>query len=218
MDRAKIVSELENCGVIAVIRAESTEQAVKTIDACIAGGIKGIEVAFTVNGAAGIISELSKQYDGTDVIIGAGTVLDPETARTAILAGAKFVVSPCLNVETVKLCNRYQIPVMAGAMTPKEAVDCVEAGSDIVKIFPASLFGPAIIKAFKGPLPQIKMMPTGGVNKDNCADWIKAGACAVGAGSDLTAGSKTGDYAAVTAIAKEMVANVAAARKAKAAK
>ena len=122
------------------------------------------------------------------------------------------MVSPCLNVDTVKLCNRYQIACMAGAMTIKEAVECMEAGSDIVKIFPGNLFGPKIIKAIKGPIPQMKMMPTGGVNADNAAEWIKAGAVAVGAGGDLTAGAKTGDYAQVTEVAKKMVAAVAQAR------
>ena len=213
MEKAKVLQALEDCGVVAVIRAENAEQAAKTIDACVAGGVKGIEVTFTVPGAEGIIKELAKKYEGTDVIVGAGTVLDPETARTAILAGANFVVSPYLNTEMVKLCNRYQVAVMAGAMTIREAAECLEAGSDIVKIFPGNLFGPKIIKAFKGPMPQLKMMPTGGVNKDNCGEWIAAGACAVGAGSDLTAGAKTGDYAKITEIAKEMVAAVAAARK-----
>ena len=147
------------------------------------------------------------------MIIGAGTVLDGETARQAILAGANFVVSPYLNTDMVKTCNRYQVAVMAGAMTVKEAAECMEAGADIVKIFPGNLFGPKVIKSFLGPLPQLKMMPTGGVNKDNCAEWIKAGACAVGAGSDLTAGAKTGDYESITRIAKEMIAAVKAARK-----
>ena len=212
MEKANVLKALEDCGVVAVIRAESAEQAEKIIDACVAGGVKGIEVTFTVPGAQDIIKQLAGKYNDTDVIIGAGTVLDPETARAAILAGANFVVSPYLNVETVKLCNRYQIAVMAGAMTIKEAAECLEAGSDIVKIFPGNLFGPKIIKAFKGPMPQLKMMPTGGVNKDNCGEWIAAGACAVGAGSDLTAGAKTGDFAQITDIAKQMVAAVAAAR------
>lgn len=212
MDKNEILARLQECGVVAVVRADSEEQAMKIADACIAGGVKGIEITFTVPGAADIIKALSKKYTPEEMIIGAGTVLDPETARTAILAGANYVVSPCLNVDTVKLCNRYQIACMAGAMTIKEAVDCMEAGSDIVKIFPGNLFGPKIISAIKGPIPQMKMMPTGGVNAENCADWIKAGAVAVGAGGDLTRGAKTGDYAAITEVGKKMVAAVAQAR------
>ena len=211
MEKSKVLSALEECGVIAVIRAENDEKAQKIIDACVQGGIRGIEVTYTVPGATQIISNLAKKYANTQVIIGAGT--DGETARQAILAGANFVVSPYLNTDMVKTCNRYQVAVMAGAMTVKEAAECMEAGADIVKIFPGNLFGPKVIKSFLGPLPQLKMMPTGGVNKDNCAEWIKAGACAVGAGSDLTAGAKTGDYESITRIAKEMIAAVKAARK-----
>ena len=213
MEKSKVLSALEECGVIAVIRAENDEKAQKIIDACVQGGIRGIEVTYTVPGATQIISNLAKKYANTQVIIGAGTVLDGETARQAILAGANFVVSPYLNTDMGKPCNRYQVAVMAGAMTVKEAAECMEAGADIVKIFPGNLFGPKVIKSFLGPLPQLKMMPTGGVNKDNCAEWIKAGACAVGAGSDLTAGAKTGDYESITRIAKEMIAAVKAARK-----
>ena len=213
MEKSKVLSALEECGVIAVIRAENDEKAQKIIDACVQGGIRGIEVTYTVPGATQIISNLAKKYANTQVIIGAGTVLDGETARQAILAGANFVVSPYLNTDMVKTCNSYQVAVMAGAMTVKEAAECMEAGADIVKIFPGNLFGPKVIKSFLGPLPQLKMMPTGGVNKDNCAEWIKAGACAVGAGSDLTAGAKTGDYESITRIAKEMIAAVKAARK-----
>lgn len=212
MDKQEILRRLEDCGVVAVVRAESAEQAMKIADACMAGGVKGIEITYTVPGATEIIAELTKKYTPDQMIIGAGTVLDPETARAAILAGANYVVSPCLNVDTVKLCLRYQIACMAGAMTIKEAVDCMEAGSDIVKIFPGNLFGPKIIKAIKGPIPQMKMMPTGGVNADNAGEWIKAGCVAVGAGSDLTAGAKTGDYAAITEVGKKMVAAVQAAR------
>ena len=213
MEKSKVLSALEECGVIAVIRAENDEKAQKIIDACVQGGIRGIEVTYTVPGATQIISNLAKKYANTQVIIGAGTVLDGETARQAILAGANFVVSPYLTTDMVKTCNRYPVAVMAGAMTVKEAAECMEAGADIVKIFPGNLFGPKVIKSFLGPLPQLKMMPTGGVNKDNCAEWIKAGACAVGAGSDLTAGAKTGDYESITRIAKEMIAAVKAARK-----
>ncbi len=212
MQKSEVLKRLTDCGVVAVVRAESAEQAEKIVDACIRAGIVGIEITFTVPGAADIIKKLASAYKPEEILIGAGTVLDPETARTAILAGAHFVVSPCLNVDTVKLCLRYQIACMAGAMTVKEAVECMEAGSDIIKIFPGNLFGPKIISAIKGPLPQARMMPTGGVSVDNAGEWIKAGAVAVGAGSDLTKGAKTGDYESIVELGRRMVEEVKKAR------
>lgn len=212
MKKTETLNKLIECGVVAVVRADSEDQAFKIIDACVAGGILGIEITFTVPGAVDIIKAAAKKYAGTDVIVGAGTVLDPETARAAILAGARFVVSPSLNVDLMRLCNRYQIPAMPGAMTVTEVIACMEAGADIVKVFPGNLFGPKVIKAFKGPLPQANLMPTGGVSAENTGEWIKAGAVAVGAGGDLTAGAKTGDYAAVTATARKMVEEVKKAR------
>lgn len=212
MTKIEIIKKLTDVGLVAVVRAESAEQAIKISEACIAGGIAGIEITFTVQGAADIIKELVKSVDTSKVLIGAGTVLDPETARAAILAGAQFVVAPCLNKETVTLCNRYQVPVMPGAMTIREVVECMEAGADIVKVFPGELFGPKIIKAIKGPLPHAQLMPTGGVSVDNVGEWIKAGVVAVGAGGSLTAGAKTGDYESITRIAKEFIANIQKAR------
>lgn len=212
MEKSEVLKRLTDCGVVAVVRAESAEQAEKIVDACIRAGIVGIEITFTVPGAADIIKKLASAYKPEEILIGAGTVLDPETARTAILAGAHFVVSPCLNVDTVKLCLRYQVACMAGAMTVKEAVECMEAGSDIIKIFPGNLFGPKIISAIKGPLPQARMMPTGGVSVDNVGEWIKAGAVAVGAGSDLTKGAKTGDYESIVELGRRMVEEVKKAR------
>lgn len=212
MIKSEVLRRLEDCGVVAVVRAQNEEQALKIVDSCIKAGIVGIEVTFTVPGAADIIKALAKKYKPEEVLIGAGTVLTPETAQTAILAGAHFVVSPYLNVETVKLCLKHQVACMPGAMTVKETVECMEAGADIIKIFPGNLFGPKIIKAFRGPLPQARMMPTGGVNADNIGEWIKAGAVAVGAGSDLTAGAKTGNYEAIVEVGKKMVAEVKKAR------
>lgn len=212
MGKTEIIKKITDCGVVAVVRAESEEQAKKIAAACIEAGIVGIEITFTVPGALKIIESLSKEYSDDQILIGAGTVLDKETARAAILAGAKYVVSPCLDVETVKLCNTYDIACMPGAMTVKEAVDGMKAGADIIKIFPGELFGPKIIKAFKGPLPQMKMMPTGGVSVDNICEWIKAGASAVGAGSSLTAGAKKGDYESIVTIGRQMIAEVKKAR------
>ena len=213
MKKEEVLRRLKACGVVAVIRGDNEEQAMKIIESCIKAGIVGIEITFTVPGALNLIEKVSQRYSPEEVLTGAGTVLDPETARAAILAGAKYVVSPCLNVDTVKMCNRYQIACMPGAMTIKEVVECMEAGADIVKIFPGNLFGPAIIKSILGPLPQAQLMPTGGVNAGNAAEWIKAGAVAVGAGSDLTAGAKNGDYESIVKIGKEMIDAVAQARK-----
>ena len=146
------------------------------------------------------------------MILGAGTVMDSETARIAILSGAQYIVSPYFNAETVRLCNRYRVPCMPGAMTIKEVVEAMESGADIVKVFPGEAFGPKILKAIKGPVPQAKMMPTGGVDLSNVGEWIKAGAVAVGAGGSLTKGAKTGDYKAITETAKEFIAKVKEAR------
>mgnify|MGYP001469346045 CR=1 FL=1 len=211
MSKYDVIKKLTDCGVVAVVRAENAEQGVKIAKACMEAGIVGIEITFTVPGAVDIIKALAAEC-GNDIVIGAGTVLDSETARTAILAGAKYVVSPFLDVDTVKLCNTYDVPCMPGAMTLKEAVEGMRAGADIIKIFPGGLYGPRIIKEFKGPMPQLKMMPTGGVSVDNVGEWIKAGAVAVGVGGALTAGAKKGDYASVTAVGKQLVAEVKKAR------
>lgn len=212
MERIKTVMRIADEGVVAVIRAESREQGLKLVDSVKEGGIKILEVTMTVPGAVDIIKEISGHYKNDDVVIGAGTVLDPETARLCILAGARYIVSPSLNPDTVKLCNRYRIPVMPGVMTVKEAVEALELGAEVIKVFPGNAFGPEIIKAFKGPLPQGNFMPTGGVSLSNVKEWIKAGAVAVGTGGDLTKGAKTGDYTLVTRTAAEFVEAVKAAR------
>jgi len=208
IDKETIISRIRDCGIVAVVRAESSDQARRISDACLEGGVVAVEITFTVPGAHKVIEQLAGTYSSGEMILGAGTVMDPETARIAILSGAQYVVSPYLNIDTVKLCNRYRIPVMPGAMTIKEVVEGMEAGADIIKIFPGELFGPRIIKAIKGPLPQAQLMPTGGVDLDNVQEWIKAGAAAVGAGSSLTSGAKTGDYASITRKAKEFVAKI----------
>ena len=212
MDKEKIITRITDSGIVAVVRAESAEQAKRITDACIEGGVAAIELTFTVPYAHHVIEDLAKSYSPEDIILGAGTVMDSETARIAILSGANYIVSPYFNAEVVKTCNRYRIACMPGAMTIKEVVEAMEAGADIVKIFPGDAFGPNIIKAIKGPVPQAKMMPTGGVDVNNVDKWIKAGAVAVGAGGSLTAGAKTGDYAAITATAKEFVEKIKAAR------
>lgn len=212
MDKEKIITRITDSGIVAVVRAESADQAKRITDACIEGGVAAIELTFTVPYAHHVIEDLAKSYLPEDIILGAGTVMDSETARIAILSGANYIVSPFFNPEVVKTCNRYRVACMPGAMTIKEVVEAMEAGADIVKIFPGDAFGPNIIKAIKGPVPQAKMMPTGGVDVNNVDKWIKAGAVAVGAGGSLTAGAKTGDYAAITATAKEFVEKIKAAR------
>jgi 2-dehydro-3-deoxyphosphogluconate aldolase / (4S)-4-hydroxy-2-oxoglutarate aldolase len=212
MAKEQIITRIRDCGVVAVVRAESTEQAIKITDACIEGGVAAIEVTFTVPRAHNVIADLRKRYTDDQIILGAGTVLDPETARIAILEGASYIVSPSFNEETVRLCNRYRIACMPGCMTIKEVLTAMEAGADIIKVFPGEAFGPAIIKAIKGPLPQAELMPTGGVSVDNVAEWIKAGAVAVGVGGQLTAGAKTGDYKSITDAGKKFVEAVKAAR------
>jgi len=163
----------------------------------------------TVPKADEIIKELSEKYKSNpQVVIGAGTVLDSETARTVILAGAKYVVSPSLNYDTIKMCNRYRVPIMPGVMTVKEAIEALELGVDILKVFPGNVFGPSIIKTFKGPLPQANFMPTGGVTLENAQEWIKNGAVAIGIGNALTTFAETGEYEDITKMSKNFVNTV----------
>jgi 2-dehydro-3-deoxyphosphogluconate aldolase/(4S)-4-hydroxy-2-oxoglutarate aldolase len=212
MDKEKVITRITDVGIVAVVRADSADQAKRIADACMEGGIAAIEMTFTVPYAHKVIEEMAKTYKPEEIILGAGTVMDSETARIAILSGAQYIVSPYFNLDTVKLCNRYRVPCMPGAMTIKEVVEAMEAGADIIKIFPGEAFGPKIIKAIKGPIPYAKMMPTGGVSIDNVDQWIKAGAVAVGAGGALTAGAKTGDYASITTIGKQFIAKIKEAR------
>jgi len=212
MKKFEIYQAVKDEGVVVVIRGDSVEQAIKTVEACYAGGIKIMEVTFTLPKADEIIKSLVEKYKGTDMIVGAGTVLDPETARAAILAGAQFVVSPALNVETIKLCNRYGVAVMSGIFTPTEAITALEYGVDILKLFPGDVATPKGLKALKGPLPQANIMPTGGVSLENVDEWFKAGAYAVGAGSFITKGAKAGDYKAVEETSREFVNKVRLAK------
>lgn len=207
-----VVQKIHECGIVAVVRADSADQARRIADACIEGGVAAIELTFTVPGAHHVIEELAGFYTKGEIILGAGTVLDSETARIAILSGAQYVVSPHFDENIVRTCHRYRIATMPGAATVGEAVKVLESGADIIKVFPGELYGPQIIKAFNGPLPQARMMPTGGVTVDNVHQWIQAGAVAVGAGSALTGGAKTGDYKKITALGKEFVSKIKEAR------
>ncbi|PKK93314.1 MAG: bifunctional 2-keto-4-hydroxyglutarate aldolase/2-keto-3-deoxy-6-phosphogluconate aldolase [Tenericutes bacterium HGW-Tenericutes-6] len=215
MMKSDIVKRIIDVGVVAVIRAETKEEAINISKACIEGGLPAVEVTFTVPYADEVIKALAKSFKSEELIIGAGTVLDQETARIAILAGATYIVSPGFNLETAKLCNRYQIPYMPGCLTITEMITAMEAGVDIIKLFPGSAFGPSYVKAIKGPLPQANIMPTGGVSLDNIKTWIENGVVAVGVGSELTGPAKKGDYEGVKSLANAFVKEVKLAREKK---
>ncbi|MDK7181792.1 bifunctional 4-hydroxy-2-oxoglutarate aldolase/2-dehydro-3-deoxy-phosphogluconate aldolase [Lacticaseibacillus rhamnosus] len=203
MKKFDLLNRLVNAGVVAVIRSDNAKDAIKLSDAVIAGGVTGIELTFTVPHADQAITALTEKYaDDETVIIGAGTVLDPVSARIAIMNGADFIVSPSFNAEVAKICNLYSIPYTPGCLTPTEIQQALTAGVDIVKLFPGSITGPSMVKAVKAPFPNVSIMPTGGVNLDNMGDWFKAGVTLVGAGSNLTAAAKNGDYAGVTRTAE----------------
>lgn len=208
----EILKKIADVGIVAVVRSKNEDEAQKVSQACINGGVNAVEITFTVPGADKAIKLLKKKFKDDELTVGAGTVLDSETARIAILAGAQFIVSPSFDIETAKLCNRYQIPYMAGCMTIKEIINALEAGVDIVKLFPGSAFGPSIISEIKGPLPYVQIMPTGGVSLDNVKEWIKDGCVAVGVGGKLTGAAKDGNYEKVTATAKEFVKKIKEAR------
>jgi len=212
INKLQVVNRLCEEGIVAVIRADNSEQAVKIAEACLQGGISSLEITFTIPRAHQVIETLSNHFSSGEVLIGAGTVLDPETARMAILSGAQFIVSPYVNTDIVQLCNRYGVPCMPGAMTVKEAIEGMEAGADIIKLFPGETYGPSMIHSLKGPLPQVNLMPTGGVNIDTITDWLEAGAVAVGVGGSLISSAKHGDYAAITEKSRQLVERVKAFR------
>lgn len=199
-------------GIIAVIRADSPEKALEVTEAVKNGGIDIIEITFTVPGAVKVLEELFKAYPDGEIIIGAGTVLDSETARAAMLAGAEFIVSPNLSLDVIRICNRYQKICIQGCMTISEIIMAMEAGSDLVKIFPGTAFGPAYVKDIKGPLPQVQLIPTGGVTLDNIDQWIKNGCFAVGVGSQLTGGANDYDLLTITNNAHSFIEKIRISR------
>jgi 2-dehydro-3-deoxyphosphogluconate aldolase / (4S)-4-hydroxy-2-oxoglutarate aldolase len=212
IQKLRVLGKIVDSGLVAIVRAESSDQAGRIAEACARGGVAAIEITFTVPGATEAIAHLAKIYNAGEILIGAGTVLDPETARIAILAGAHFVVSPSLNPDTARLCNRYQVPYMPGAGTIGDIVQAMECGADIIKVFPGESLGPAFVKAVKGPLPQAALMPTGGVGLENVGEWIRAGCVALGVGGNLTAGAKKGDFQSITDLAKQFVEKIRQAR------
>lgn len=203
MQKLNILTQLKEAGVIAVVRGKTADEALKSSLAIITGGIKGIELTFTVPDATTVLEKLTAAYQNDDVVIGAGTVLDAITARLAILAGAKFIVSPSFDQATAELCNLYQIPYLAGCMTIIEIVTAMKSGVDIVKLFPGSISGPSMVSAIKGPLPQVNIMPTGGVSIENMEEWFNVGVVAVGVGGNLLAPASTGEFEKMTQIAHD---------------
>lgn len=204
--KMKVYETLLSAKVVAVIRGADAEEAVAVAKAAIAGGITAIELTYTTPNVA----RAFEQLEGTDeALIGAGTVLDAETARHALLHGAQFVVSPHFDEEIARVCNRYNVPYLPGCMTVKEMVKATEWGCDILKLFPANGFDPSFIKAVNGPLPNVRIMPTGGINMENMNDWLGAGAVAVGIGSDLTKAYQAGGSEKVTELAKQYRARLA---------
>ena len=213
MIKINTLKALKDCGVVAVVRGDSKEVGVGISKACVEGGVKAIEVAYTNKFANDIIREVSEIYAGQDdVVIGAGTVLDAETARSAMLAGAKYIVSPAFDLETAKICNRYKVPYLPGVMTINEIISAHEAGVDFVKLFPGSAFGQGYVKAIKGPLPYANIMVTGGVNIDNLDSWIKAGVDAVGIGGELNKLGEEGKFDEITSICEGYISKLNEAR------
>jgi 2-dehydro-3-deoxyphosphogluconate aldolase / (4S)-4-hydroxy-2-oxoglutarate aldolase len=206
MSRHVDLQRVLNTGMVAIIRASSGEQLVNVARALYEGGIDVIEVTFTVPNAVEVLQAVHKDL-GKKILLGAGTVLDPETARTAFLAGAQFLVSPTVNLDVIRMANRYDKLCMSGAYTPTEILTAWEAGADVVKVFPAEIGGPPYLKAIKGPLPQVRLMPTGGVNLETMHDFLKAGACAVGLGSSLVEKEavEKGDFSRIRSLATQYV-------------
>ena len=204
---------MEDCGLIAVVRAQSSEQLGEVVDAIKEGGVNIIEITMTTPNALKVIEDTANRY-GDEVLTGVGSVLDGETARLAILAGAEYVVGPVLNMGVIEICKRYGKIVIPGAFTPTEIITAWTAGADVVKVFPASVGGPAYFKAILAPLPQVKLSPTGGVDLNTAGDFIKAGACVLGVGSALVEKKALaeGNFARLTELARKFRETVDAAR------
>lgn len=213
MERDEVLKEIIECGIVAVVRTKDSSSAIKIARAVCGGGIKPVEITMTVPGAIDVIKNVSQELKGK-AIIGAGSVLDAETARIAILAGAEFIVGPALNLEMISLCKRYSKVIIPGAFTPTEIVTAWQSGADIIKIFPATMGGPTYFKDIHGPLPHIKLLPTGGVTLKNIGEFIKAGACAVAVGSNLVdkKAVSEGKFEIITNFAEKFVQEIKKAR------
>jgi 2-dehydro-3-deoxyphosphogluconate aldolase/(4S)-4-hydroxy-2-oxoglutarate aldolase len=216
LPKEEALNAIIDVGVVAIVRLDSSAQLLKTAQAIQAGGIRAIEFTMTTPGALDTLEEAARHLD-KNTFLGAGTVLDAETARAVILAGAKFIVAPNLNLDVIATARRYSVAVIPGALTPTEILAAWEAGADLVKVFPASIGGPELIKALRGPLPHIKMIPTGGVDINTAAAFIKAGSSAVAVGGNLVNKDiiQRGEFDKITALAKQYVEIIAQARRAK---
>jgi len=205
--------QIVETGVVAVVRVDSSDQLVDVVEAVAQGGVTCVEVTMTTPNALQVIADASARF-GEEILIGVGSVLDAATARMAILAGAEFVVGPALNADMIGMCRRYGKVVVPGAFTPTEIVEAWQTGADLVKVFPASLGGPSLIKALKGPLPQIPLVPTGGVTAENTGDFMRAGAAAVAAGTSLVSKDlvKKKDFKGLTERARQFAEAVKTAR------
>jgi 2-dehydro-3-deoxyphosphogluconate aldolase / (4S)-4-hydroxy-2-oxoglutarate aldolase len=209
MGRDRTLARILESGIVAVVRAATGKSLVQVANALAQGGVTAIEVTFTVPGALDVIRQVNQEF-GDSIVLGAGTVLDPETARAAILAGAEYIVAPTLNHDVIRLCKRYDKAVMPGAFTPTEILSAWESGADIVKVFPADSGGPAYLKALRGPLPHIRLMPTGGVDLSTAESFLKAGACCLGVGSALVEPDavSSGDFDRIRDLAVQFIAIV----------
>ena len=206
MTGSETLKQILECGVVAVVRSPHAEQLVGVARALAEGGLRAIEITMSVPHAIEVIRKVAAEL-GDGIILGAGTVLDPETARAAMLAGAEYVVSPTLNLDVIRMCRRYDKVVMPGAFTPTEVLTAWEAGADVVKIFPADVAGPNYLKALLAPLPQVRLMPTGGVDLDTAAAFLKAGACCLGVGSSLVdkEAVRNGEFGRIRELAEAFV-------------
>ncbi|MFC5733953.1 bifunctional 2-keto-4-hydroxyglutarate aldolase/2-keto-3-deoxy-6-phosphogluconate aldolase [Cytobacillus gottheilii] len=210
MKKINTLQQIAQSKIVAVIRADSSEEAIQITKACIEGGITCVELTYTIPGVEDAIKSLVSEYkDDSRVVVGAGTVLDETTARLAIMAGSEFVVSPAFSKQVAKLCNLYGIPYMPGCVTITEMQEALTYGTDVIKLFPGSLVGPDYIKAVKAPLPHVNIMPTGGVSLDNIQEWLDNGCVAVGVGGNLVNAAKAdGDYQKVTELARQYVEKI----------
>ena len=208
MKKAQVLSFIQDTGIVPVVRTATADSAIRAIEAIYNGGIRAAEITMTVPGAVKALEKVADRF-GDKLVLGAGTVLDPETARICMLAGAEFFVTPALNVKVIEMARRYSKVICPGALTPTEVLAAWEAGADVVKVFPCGNMGGAkYIKALKGPFPQIEMIPTGGVNLDTAGDFLRAGACAVAVGGELVDAKliKADDYAGIQKLAEQYVA------------
>lgn len=201
----EVLQKLTESKVVAVIRGENAEEAIQLSKAAVEGGIQAIEITYTIPNAGDVFRALEK----SKALLGAGSVLDPETARNALLVGAQFIVSPHFNKEIASLCNRYSVPYLPGCMTVESMIEALEAGCDVLKLFPASNFEPSFIRSVNGPLPHVQIMPTGGIHLGNIKEWIQAGAVAVGIGSDLNKAYRNGGYEAVVTLSQTYMHKIA---------